>query len=143
METWPWSKYVSCPGGASASPDVCSLELRSSLLLPNSQPPPPWETSVVVYWKQPQPAMPNGSHMKLRLLFLNAVLWVGGFLSSQGFEGFVILPLAFASNHGGHTGHKCGFIDCFLFGKHLRLVEMKLCCKWDTLVSAVKSKHYR
>ena len=78
METWPWSKYVSGPGGASASPHVCSPELKSSLLLPNSQP-PPWETSVMVYWKQPQPAVPKGSHGKLRLLFLNAVLWVGFF----------------------------------------------------------------
>lgn len=61
-------------GGASASSCVCFAELRS-LLLPNLQP-PPWETWVVVYWKQPQPAVPKGGHGKLRLLVLNVVLWV-------------------------------------------------------------------
>lgn len=65
-------------GGASASSHICFAELGSSLLLPNPQP-PPWETWVVVYWKQPQPAVPKGGHGKLRLLVLNVVLWVGGF----------------------------------------------------------------
>jgi len=93
-------------GGPSTSHHICSPELKSSLLLPNLQP-PPWETLAVVYLKQPQPAVPKGGRGKLWLLFLN----MGFFLSSQGFKGFVILPLGFASNHGGHSGCEHGFID--------------------------------
>lgn len=96
-------------GGGQHQPPRFSPELKS-LLLPNSQP-LPWETLVVVYRKQPQPAMPKGGRGKLRLLFLNTMLWAGVFLSPQGFKGFVTLPLGFASKCRGHAGRKSGFID--------------------------------
>lgn len=58
METQPCSKYGLCPGGSAC---LGSPHPKSSLLLPNSLP-PPWETSAVVY----------GS---LQLLVLKAGLW--------------------------------------------------------------------
>lgn len=63
----PGASMYHTPGGASTSPHICSPELTFSSLLPNLQP-PPWETSVVVYWKQLQPAVPKGRCR--RLLFL-------------------------------------------------------------------------
>lgn len=142
METWPWSKYVSCLGEAAPTPTfaprssdlLCCFQIRSLC---------PGKLQSWFIGSNHSRLCPKAVTGSFNSSFSMWFCGLGFFIPPKLYR-FYCITTGFCQQSRRTCQMQAWFYwPSFFFGKHLRLADMKLCCKWDTPVSAVKSECWR